>query len=179
MLIKEFTFMIQNENAEEACNHIQLFISSSAPADLVMLYSSQDMAKKSIADKFIHKFINSFCTLTEDASDVCVLLISEFCELLKTAVGVDDELLFYGSSGIHSPYDHRYYTNTHNSVTTNLSGNQLRSNQTLEDSRCHAPSLHPGWKWHSRSIAGPKRTLGLTYLLSGRLKHKKENPNTR
>ncbi|KAH0705182.1 hypothetical protein KY289_010258 [Solanum tuberosum] len=100
MLMKKFTFMILNENAEEALNHIQLFISSSAPADLVMLYTSQDMAKKSIADKFIRKFINSFSTLTEDASDVCVLLVSEFCKLLKTAVGVDDELYLFCQSGL-------------------------------------------------------------------------------
>ncbi|KAK6773028.1 hypothetical protein RDI58_028266 [Solanum bulbocastanum] len=65
-----------------------------------MLYMSQDMAKKSIADKFIRKFINSFSSLTEDASDVCVLLVSEFCKLLKPAVGVDDELYLFCQSGL-------------------------------------------------------------------------------
>uniref|UniRef100_M1DQP5 Uncharacterized protein n=1 Tax=Solanum tuberosum TaxID=4113 RepID=M1DQP5_SOLTU len=34
---------------------------------------------------------------------------------------------------------------------------------------CHAPSLHPGRDWHSKTIVGPKLTLGLAYLLSGRL----------
>ncbi|KAH0748716.1 hypothetical protein KY290_027948 [Solanum tuberosum] len=29
---------------------------------------------------------------------------------------------------------------------------------------CHASSLHPGRDWHSKTIAGPKRTLGLAYL---------------
>ncbi|KAH0705697.1 hypothetical protein KY289_010773 [Solanum tuberosum] len=38
---------------------------------------------------------------------------------------------------------------------------------------CHSPSLHPGRGWHSRTIIDPKRILGLAYLLSGRLKHKK------
>ncbi|KAH0684641.1 hypothetical protein KY289_022393 [Solanum tuberosum] len=35
--------------------------------------------------------------------------------------------------------------------------------------RCHAPSLHSGCDRHSRTIGCPKRTLGLTYLLSRRL----------
>lgn len=35
---------------------------------------------------------------------------------------------------------------------------------------CHTPSLHLGSGWHLRTIAGPKRTLGLADLLSGRIK---------
>uniref|UniRef100_M0ZP76 Gag-pol polyprotein n=1 Tax=Solanum tuberosum TaxID=4113 RepID=M0ZP76_SOLTU len=31
-------------------------------------------------------------------------------------------------------------------------------------SQCHSPSLHPERCWHSKTITGPKRTLGLTYL---------------
>uniref|UniRef100_A0A0V0GM78 Putative ovule protein n=1 Tax=Solanum chacoense TaxID=4108 RepID=A0A0V0GM78_SOLCH len=32
---------------------------------------------------------------------------------------------------------------------------------TCGDFNCHAPSLYPEQDWHSITIAGPKRTLGL------------------
>ncbi|KAH0705184.1 hypothetical protein KY289_010260 [Solanum tuberosum] len=94
MLMKEFTFMILNKNAEEACNNIQFFISSSAPADLVILYMSRDNTKKSIADKFIHRFINSMMStdLPKKRYSGCARLILEFCKLLRRVVGLEDPL---------------------------------------------------------------------------------------
>uniref|UniRef100_M1DDN0 HECT-type E3 ubiquitin transferase n=1 Tax=Solanum tuberosum TaxID=4113 RepID=M1DDN0_SOLTU len=94
MLMKEFTFMILNKNAEEACHNIQFFISSSAPADLVILYMSRDNTKKSIADKFIHRFINSMMSidLPKKRYSGCARLILEFCKLLRRVVGLEDPL---------------------------------------------------------------------------------------
>ena len=39
------------------------------------------------------------------------------------------------------------------------------------------PSLHPIRGWQSETIVCPGQTLGLAYLLSGRLKHKRYNTN--
>ena len=51
MLVKQLT--------DKACNHIHLFISSLALADLVKMYKSPDNAKKYIADESIRRLINS------------------------------------------------------------------------------------------------------------------------
>ncbi|KAF3647338.1 putative 60S ribosomal protein L6-like [Capsicum annuum] len=95
MLLVQFTTMTPEDYIEEACEHMELFISSSALAALVMLYMSPDNAKKFIAEESICAFVNSFTVLPmlpAPVYNVCVPVVSEFCKLLKGAAGLDDQL---------------------------------------------------------------------------------------
>ncbi|KAH0705181.1 hypothetical protein KY289_010257 [Solanum tuberosum] len=94
MLVRQFT--------DKAYNHIHLFISSSAPADLVMMYMSPDNAKKDVADESIRRFINSLMStdLYMKRYSECARLILLFCKLLRRVVGLEDSLYSFCRSSI-------------------------------------------------------------------------------
>ena len=68
--------------------------------------------------------------------------------------------------------EHKYYNSKVNMMILVCS---TKTGQPIVQHYCHAPSLHPIRGWQSETIAGPNQNLGLAYLLSGRLKHKRYN----
>ncbi|XP_019262636.1 PREDICTED: E3 ubiquitin-protein ligase UPL5-like [Nicotiana attenuata] len=92
MLI-QFLTITPKDNTEKAYEHIQIFISSSAPSALVMLYMSSNYANKNSADESVRSFIDSFKSkLPVPVYNGCVPIVLEFCKLLRGAVGIDDRL---------------------------------------------------------------------------------------
>ncbi|KAK4726845.1 hypothetical protein R3W88_031762 [Solanum pinnatisectum] len=93
MLVRQFT--------DKACN-IHLFISLSAPVDLVMLYMSLDNAKRHVAGESIRTFINSLMStdLHMKRYSECDRLILVFCRLLRKVVGLEDPLYNFCRSSI-------------------------------------------------------------------------------
>ncbi|XP_009625673.1 E3 ubiquitin-protein ligase UPL5 isoform X1 [Nicotiana tabacum] len=91
--LTEFLTMTPRNDAEQAAEHLQIFLSSCAPAALVMLYMSQAKVNKDTADESIRQFVNSSKTvLPKPIYMQCAPIVLEFCKLLSGAAGVDDSL---------------------------------------------------------------------------------------
>lgn len=89
----EFLTMTPRNATEKSAEHLQIFLSSCAPAALVMLYMSQAKVNKDTADESIRQFINSSKTvLPNPIYTQCAPIILEFCKLLRASAGVDDSL---------------------------------------------------------------------------------------
>ncbi|XP_060212732.1 E3 ubiquitin-protein ligase UPL5 [Lycium barbarum] len=91
--LTEFLTMTPRNATEQASEHLQIFLSSCAPAALVMLYMSQSRVNKDTGDESIRQFINSSKTvLPKPIYMQCAPIVLEFCKLLSVAAGVDDSL---------------------------------------------------------------------------------------
>ncbi|MCD7461388.1 hypothetical protein HAX54_046016 [Datura stramonium] len=91
--LTDFLTMTPRNDTEQASEHLQIFLSSCAPAALVMLYMSQAKVNKDTADESIRQFINSSKTvLPKPIYLQCAPIVLEFCKLLSGAAGVDDSL---------------------------------------------------------------------------------------
>nr|XP_016432814.1 PREDICTED: E3 ubiquitin-protein ligase UPL5-like [Nicotiana tabacum] len=89
----QFLTMTPGDNIEKAYEHIKIFVSSWAPAALVMLYMSPDNANKFTADESVRSFVNSFTSMLPKHICVgCARIVLEFCKLLRRAAGLDDRL---------------------------------------------------------------------------------------
>ncbi|XP_025883649.1 E3 ubiquitin-protein ligase UPL5-like [Solanum lycopersicum] len=84
---------------DEASEYLEIFISSSIPAALVMLYTSPYLDNKIVADKCIRQIINSFDSesLTPMYSTYAIIL--EFCKSLRDA-GIEDDLYIFCRSSL-------------------------------------------------------------------------------
>ncbi|KAL3357191.1 hypothetical protein AABB24_017734 [Solanum stoloniferum] len=89
----EILIMIPHD-IDEASEYLEIFISSSVPAALVMLYMSSRLDYKTLADKCIRQIINSFKSesLTPMYSTCAIML--EFCKILREA-GIEDDLYIF------------------------------------------------------------------------------------
>ncbi|CAN4095962.1 unnamed protein product [Withania somnifera] len=91
--LTEFLTMTPRNETEQAWGHLQIFMSSCAPAALVMLYMSRLKVIKDIGDESIRHFINSSKNvLPKPIHMQCAPIVLEFCKLLSSAAGVDDVL---------------------------------------------------------------------------------------
>ncbi|KAH0679859.1 hypothetical protein KY284_020944 [Solanum tuberosum] len=66
--------------------------------------------------------------------------------------------------GMHCQFDLMRLTTGNSIIASYFIPSMFKGVTLTLDSSRHSPSLHPGWDWHSKTIAGPKRTLGLAYL---------------
>ncbi|KAJ7967791.1 E3 ubiquitin-protein ligase UPL5 [Quillaja saponaria] len=67
----------------KASDYFQIFMSSSAPAVLIMLYMSPFKGNKECADYSIRHFLNSSRMLSKTLHNQCALIVLEFCKLLR------------------------------------------------------------------------------------------------
>ncbi|XP_057960742.1 E3 ubiquitin-protein ligase UPL5 isoform X2 [Malania oleifera] len=88
----DFLKMTPSNDSESAAGHLQILLSSSATAALVMLYFSPIVRNKEAADEAIRHFLNSCGTmLPKPIHSQCAPIVLEFCKLLGTS-GNDDPL---------------------------------------------------------------------------------------
>ncbi|XP_044461115.1 E3 ubiquitin-protein ligase UPL5-like [Mangifera indica] len=82
--MNEFFAMTPQNNTELAIGYLQIFMYSSAPAALVMLYMSPMNGNKDCADSSIRHFLNS-CrnALPKNLHTQCAPIVLEFCKLLR------------------------------------------------------------------------------------------------
>uniref|UniRef100_K4DH28 HECT-type E3 ubiquitin transferase n=1 Tax=Solanum lycopersicum TaxID=4081 RepID=K4DH28_SOLLC len=92
--LKDMEMLVRQFSEKGGCNDIDLFISSSAPADLVKMYVSPDNAKRHVADESIRGFINSLMSsdLQVRRYNECARIILAFCKELRSEVGLEDLL---------------------------------------------------------------------------------------
>ncbi|KAJ8566078.1 hypothetical protein K7X08_030555 [Anisodus acutangulus] len=91
--LTEFITMTPRNSTEQAFEHLQIFLSSCAPAALVMLYMSQCKVNRDTGDESIRQFISSSKNvLPKPIYMQCGPIVLEFCKLLSVAAGVDDTL---------------------------------------------------------------------------------------
>ncbi|EOY28892.1 hypothetical protein QUC31_013294 [Theobroma cacao] len=88
-LIKFFT-ITPKDNNDSAPAHLHIFMASSAPAAMVMLYMSPINGNKQCADSSIRHFLNS-CrnALSKQLHSYCAPIVLEFCKLLRKVVNED------------------------------------------------------------------------------------------
>lgn len=80
----EFLQMTPKDDTESAIGHLQIFMTSSAPAALVMLYVSPHEGNKYCADISIKHFLNTGRNvLSKPLHNQCAPIILEFCKLLR------------------------------------------------------------------------------------------------
>uniref|UniRef100_A0A5B7A386 HECT-type E3 ubiquitin transferase n=1 Tax=Davidia involucrata TaxID=16924 RepID=A0A5B7A386_DAVIN len=90
--LMEFLTMTPKSDSEAAASHLQIFMSSCAPAALVMLYLSPLTGNKECADESIRQFISlSQNVLPKPMHSQCAPILLEFCKLLGR-VAHDDPL---------------------------------------------------------------------------------------
>lgn len=75
----EFLKMTPRDDTESAASHLQIFMSSCAPAALVMLYMSPDTGNKECADDSIRYFLTSSRNFSHT---LCAPIVLELCKLL-------------------------------------------------------------------------------------------------
>lgn len=80
----EFLMLTPKDDTESAAGYLQVFMSSSAPSALVMLYMSPTKSNKETADDTIRQFLNSSRNLLPKSVQIqCVPIVLEFCKLLS------------------------------------------------------------------------------------------------
>ena len=88
-LINFFTITPKDDN-DSAPAHLQIFMASSAPAALVMLYMSRINGNKQCADTSIRHFLTSCrSVLSKQLHSYCAPIVLEFCKLLRKVVDED------------------------------------------------------------------------------------------
>ncbi|XAR65735.1 Ubiquitin--protein ligase [Bertholletia excelsa] len=88
--LMEFLTMTPRNDCDSAAGHLQIFLSSSAPAALVMLYISPHEGNKDYADDLIRLFVNSSRNmLPKSIHWLCAPIVLEFCKLLGRAAQDD------------------------------------------------------------------------------------------
>ncbi|KAE8686367.1 putative F-box family protein [Hibiscus syriacus] len=89
-LINFFT-ITPKDNNDSASAHLQIFMASSAPAALVMLYMSPINSNKQCADASIRHFLTSCrSALSKHLHSYCAPILLEFCKLLRKFVNEDN-----------------------------------------------------------------------------------------
>ncbi|OMO76937.1 Ubiquitin-protein ligase 7 [Corchorus capsularis] len=88
--LNKFFTMTAKDNGDSAPAHLQIFMSSSAPAALVMLYMSPIIGNKECAEISIKHFLNS-CknAVSKQFHSYCAPIVLEFCKLLRKVVKDD------------------------------------------------------------------------------------------
>ncbi|KAM3749161.1 hypothetical protein ACB098_05G161600 [Castanea mollissima] len=90
--MSEYLSTTPKEEEQLAAGHLQIFMSSSAPAALVMLYMSMEKGNRDCADSAIRHFLNiSRNSLPKSHHNYCAPIVLEFCKLLRRA-GDEDPL---------------------------------------------------------------------------------------
>jgi len=94
-LITSYLNMTPRIDNESASGYFQIFMSSSAPDVLVMLYVSPYAGNKDCAESSVRHFLSS-CrnTLSKALHGQCACVVLEFCKLLRR-VGSNDPLYLY------------------------------------------------------------------------------------
>ncbi|KAL9277922.1 hypothetical protein ACSQ67_024831 [Phaseolus vulgaris] len=94
-LITNYLSMTPRIDNESASGYFQIFMSSSAPDVLVMLYVSPYAGNKECADSCVRHFLSA-CrnTLSKALHGQCACVVLEFCKLLRR-VGCNDPLYLY------------------------------------------------------------------------------------
>ncbi|BAT77325.1 hypothetical protein VIGAN_01542600 [Vigna angularis var. angularis] len=94
-LITSYLNMTPRIDNESASGYFQIFMSSSAPDVLVMLYVSPYAGNKDCAESSVRHFLSS-CrnTLSKALHGQCACVVLEFCKLLRR-VGTNDPLYLY------------------------------------------------------------------------------------
>ncbi|THG11425.1 hypothetical protein TEA_017130 [Camellia sinensis var. sinensis] len=88
--LSEFLTMTPRNDNEAAYGHLQIFLSSCAPAALVMLYMSPYEGNKECGDESIRQFVDSSRNVLPKAIHaLCAPIVLEFCKLLGRAVHDD------------------------------------------------------------------------------------------
>ncbi|KAL5583284.1 hypothetical protein UlMin_015726 [Ulmus minor] len=88
----EYFSMTPKDENESAFSHLKIFMCSSAPAALVMLYFSTRKGNKDIGDSLVKHFIHLMRTsLSKSLHNQCASTLLEFCKMLRR-VGYDDPL---------------------------------------------------------------------------------------
>ncbi|CAI9756658.1 unnamed protein product [Fraxinus pennsylvanica] len=92
-MLLEFLSTTPRTDSNQSSSHLQIFISSSAPAALVMLYMSSHKPNRDVADDAIRQFVSSIKhVLPKSTHYLCAPIVLEFCKLLNGAAGTDDPL---------------------------------------------------------------------------------------
>ncbi|XP_050288327.1 E3 ubiquitin-protein ligase UPL5-like isoform X2 [Quercus robur] len=90
--MSEYLSATPKKEEKLAAGHLQIFMSSSAPAALVMLYMSMEEGNSDCADSAIRHFLDiSQNSLPKSHHNYCAPIVLEFCKLLRRA-GDDDPL---------------------------------------------------------------------------------------
>jgi len=86
----EFLTVTPKDEEQLASGHLQIFLLSSAPAALVMLYMSPIKGNKDCAESSIRHFLNSSRnSLPKQYHNYCAPIVLEFCKLLRRAANED------------------------------------------------------------------------------------------
>ncbi|XP_074357602.1 E3 ubiquitin-protein ligase UPL5 [Apium graveolens] len=81
--LAEFLTMTPRTCTEQAAGHLQIFISSCAPAAIVMLYLSSLEGNKKCAEDMIGQFISAINVYPKSIHPQCAPILLEFCKLLR------------------------------------------------------------------------------------------------
>ncbi|MCD7458341.1 hypothetical protein HAX54_037956 [Datura stramonium] len=94
-LLKRFLRITPKDNIEKVSQHLQIFISSSAPAALVKLYISPDKTLSFTSYNSIWTFVHLLKSeLPEHTYTECARMVLEFCKLLRGVSGHNYNYLY-------------------------------------------------------------------------------------
>ncbi|KAK3433532.1 hypothetical protein EUGRSUZ_D01415 [Eucalyptus grandis] len=97
--ISEYLSMTPKDDGDAATGHLQIFMSSSAPAALVMLYMSPIRGNKEHAEESIRHFLElCIIELPKSLRSRCAPIVLEFCKLLRRIASHDPLYLSCWSS---------------------------------------------------------------------------------
>ncbi|KAM6585610.1 hypothetical protein CsatB_012612 [Cannabis sativa] len=110
--MNEYFNMTGKEGQRDAGEHLKIFMSSSAPAALVMLYASSIKGNKEYGDNSIKLFLTLIRTsLAKALHNQCAPILLEFCKLLRR-VGQEDPLYVACRSALGSLLENFVTSNT-------------------------------------------------------------------
>ncbi|XP_010529476.1 PREDICTED: E3 ubiquitin-protein ligase UPL5-like [Tarenaya hassleriana] len=78
-----FFTMIPRDNSDTAADYLRIFLASSAPAALVMLYVSSIEVNKLYAESYVGHFLTCCRNLPKPFYNHCIPMVLEFCKLLR------------------------------------------------------------------------------------------------
>lgn len=81
--LAEFLQKTPRTCTEQAAGHLQIFISSCAPAAIVMLYLSSLEGNRKCAEDMIGQFISAINVYPKNIHPQCASILLEFCKLLR------------------------------------------------------------------------------------------------
>ncbi|KAJ4828484.1 hypothetical protein Tsubulata_022600 [Turnera subulata] len=91
-LMNEFFTLTPKDHKDDIPGHLQVFMSTSAPAALVALYLSPTKGNKEVAESSIKHFMNSCrISFSKPFHSHCAPIVLEFCKLLRK-IAEDDPL---------------------------------------------------------------------------------------
>ncbi|CAB4275653.1 unnamed protein product [Prunus armeniaca] len=100
--MSQYLAMAQKEKNDSGVSHLQVFVPSSAPLALLMLYVSPLPGNKTVAETSIKYFLNSYSTLLpKHLHNHCAPIVLEFCKFLRR-LGQEDPLYLLCRSALGS-----------------------------------------------------------------------------